>query len=44
MAEYMLLRMAMIGIIIGMFALTIIARKTAHAVWHHFHQRKEPQI
>lgn len=42
MAEYMLLRMAMIGVIIGMFALTITARKMAHVAWHHLFQRKEP--
>ena len=35
MEEYMLLRMAMIGVIIGVFALTIIIGKMAHAVWHH---------
>lgn len=44
MAEYMLLRMAMIGVIIGMFALTILAGKMAHAVWHHLYQRKEPRV
>lgn len=44
MAEYMLLRMAMIGVIIGMFALTITARKMAHAAWHHLFQRKEPRV
>ncbi len=44
MAEYMLLRMAMIGVIIGMFALTITARKMAHVAWHHLYQRKEPRV
>jgi hypothetical protein len=44
MAEYMLLRMAMIGVIIGMFALTITARKMAHVAWHHLFQRKEPRV
>lgn len=44
MAEYMLLRMAMIGLSIGMFALTIIVEKMAHVAWHHFYQRKEPQV
>ena len=41
MAEYMLLRMAMIGVIIGMFALTIFVGKMAYATWHGFYQRKE---
>ena len=41
MAEYMLLRMAMIGVIIGMIALTVIIGKMAHAAWRHFYQRKE---
>lgn len=44
MAEYMLLRMAMIGVIIGMFALTIIVGKMTHAAWHHLYQRKEPRV
>lgn len=44
MAEYMLIRMAMIGVIIGMFALTITARKMAHVAWHHLFQRKEPRV
>lgn len=44
MAEYMLLRMAMIGVIIGMFALTIIVGKMAHVAWHHLYQRKEPRV
>lgn len=44
MAEDMLLRMAMIGVIIAMFALTIIARKMAHVAWHHLYQRKEPRV
>ena len=44
MAEYMLLRMAMIGVIIGMFALTIIVGKMAHVAWHHLFQRKEPRV
>lgn len=44
MAEYMLLRMAMIGVIIGMFALTIIVEKMAHVAWHHLYQRKEPRV
>lgn len=44
MAEYMLLRVAMIGVIIGMFALTITARKMAHVAWHHLFQRKEPRV
>ena len=44
MAESMLFRMAMIGIIIGIPALTIMVGKTAHAAWHHFYQRKEPQV
>lgn len=44
MAGYMLLRMAMIGVIIGMFALTITARKMAHVAWHHLFQRKEPRV
>lgn len=44
MAEYMLLRMAMIGVIIGMFALTITARKMAHVAWHHLFQQKEPRV
>lgn len=44
MAEYMLLRVAMIGVTIGMFALTITARKMAHAAWHHLFQRKEPRV
>lgn len=44
MAEYMLLRTAMIGAIIGMFALTIIVGKMAHAAWHHLSQRKEHRV
>lgn len=44
MAEYMLLCMAMIGVIIGMFALTIIVGKMAHVAWHHLYQRKEPRV
>ena len=44
MAEYMLLRMAMIGVIIGMFALTITARKMAHVAWHRLFQRKESRV
>lgn len=41
MAEYMPLRMAMIGVIIGMFELMIIIGKMVHAAWHHLYQRKE---
>ena len=44
MAEYMLLRMAMIGVILGMFALTITIGKIAHAAWHHLKQRKETRV
>ena len=44
MAEYMLLRMAMIGVIIGMPVLTIMVGKMSHAVWQHFYQRKEPRV
>ena len=44
MAEYMLFRMAMIGVITGMFALTVIAGKMAYAAWHHLYQRKESRI
>lgn len=40
MAEYMLLRMAMVGVIIGMFALTVMVGKMAQGAWHHFYQRK----
>ena len=39
-----LLRMAIYGVIIGMFALTITARKMAHVAWHHLYQRKEPRV
>ena len=41
MADYMLLRIAMIGFTTGMFALTIFVGKMAHATWHGFYQRKE---
>ena len=44
MAKYMLLRMAMIGVIIGMFALTIIVGKMVHMAWHHLYQRKEHRV
>ncbi len=41
MADYMLLRIAMIGFTTGMFALTIFVGKMAYATWHGFYQRKE---
>lgn len=41
MADYMLLRIAMIGFTTGMFALTIFVEKMAYATWHGFYQRKE---
>lgn len=44
MEAYMLLRMAMIEVVIGMFVLTMIAGKMAHVVWHHLYQRKEPRV
>lgn len=41
MVEFMPLRVAMIGVIIGMFALMIIIGKMVHAAWHHLDHRKE---
>lgn len=41
MADYMLLRIAMIGFTTGMFALTIFVGKMAYVTWHGFYQRKE---
>lgn len=41
MADYMLLRIAMIGFTTGMFALTILVGKMAYATWHGIYQRKE---
>lgn len=44
MAEYMLLRMAVTVVGMGMFALTIMVGKMAHAARHHLHKRKEPHV
>lgn len=44
MAECMLFRMAMIGAVIGVFALATIVGKIAHATWYLFDQRKERHV
>ena len=44
MAEYMLLRMAMVGISLGLFVLTIMVGKGLHAVWRYWNQRREPRV
>ena len=42
MAEcIVLLRMVMVGIVVGVFALTIMVGKMVNAAWHHLHQRRE---
>ena len=44
MAGYMLLRLVMVGVVIGMFALAMMAGKMVNAAWRHLHQRKETQV
>ena len=44
MAEYMLLRMAAIGALMGMLALAILVGNIMHTAWHHFYQRKESRV
>lgn len=44
MAEYMLLRMVVAGVAIGMFVPTIVVGQMMHAVWHPLHQRRENHV
>lgn len=45
MAEcIVLLRMVMVGIVVGVFALTIMVGKMVNAAWHHLHQRRENHV
>lgn len=44
MAGYMLLRLVMVGVVIGMFALAMMAGKMVNAAWCHLHQRKETHV
>lgn len=44
MAEYMLLRKAAIGALMGMLALAILVGNMTHTAGHHFYQRKESQV
>ena len=44
MSEYMILRLIMAGIIIGVFALLTLTGKWVHTVIHRMHARKEERI
>ncbi len=44
MAGYMLLRLVMVGVVIGMFALAMMAGKMVNAAWYHLSQRRESRV
>ena len=44
MAGYMLLRLVMVGAVVGTFVLTIMAGKMVNAAWYHLSQRRESRV